>query len=558
MLDSKYWEDRYRAEEKDRELADKRVAYQLHGVYQQHINNIQKEIDSFWQRYADKEGITKLEAKQRADSLDMVNVEFKARQLVERANLLRQRGQKVTSKDFTKAENDLMRLYNLKMKTSRLEVLQANIKLHQYDLALSEFEIIDKHLTESVRRENLFSAGVLNMTLGSFESSKISADTIVYANFNNAMWSSRIWERQNALRDVVKKGVADTILRGKGTNLLINQLRKEFDVSYSYARRLAVTESARVYSEAQKANYEANGVEEYEIMTELKACKICQPFNGKIFKVSELVPALNAPPFHPNCRCTTVPHFRKDANRYGRRDDTDYKALNNKHVAKDGEKMYNQGMSSIDLMAKQRSFVVGDDIRLNAKKLSGTEFDFWAQDRTKKIRDVVANVQEVFRQLPDYSKPTVVFLKKSRLPGLAGYDYKQDILFISDALSSEKEFKDILSDGFFAAKDIKDTIVHELTHKQHWDSAKAFYKENKKRYNSIEQAMMELNSGLIAYVKQQQSIDRSYLKDISLNAYNAFLYHNNINELVAEIGVMGDNVTDKVLLKKVKEVLRWK
>ena len=313
MLTSKYWEDRYRAEEKARELADKRVAYQLQGVYQQHANNIQKEIDSFWQRYADKEGITKLEAKQRADRLDMINVEFKAKQLVERANRLRQRGQKVTSKDFTKAENDLMRLYNLKMKTSRLEVLQANIKLHQYDLALSEFEIIDKHLTESIRQENLFSAGVLNMTLGSFEASKVSADSIVYANFNNASWSSRIWERQSELRDIVKKGVADTVLRGKGTNVLINNLRKEFDVSYGYARRLAITESARVYSEAQKANYEANGVEWFEVMTELKACKICQPFNGKIFKVSELVPALNAPPFHPNCRCTTVPHFKKDS-----------------------------------------------------------------------------------------------------------------------------------------------------------------------------------------------------------------------------------------------------
>lgn len=312
MLTNKYWEDRYRAEEKARELADKRVAYQLNGVYQQHANNIQKEIDSFWQRYADKEGITKLEAKQRADRLDMVNVEFKARQLVERANRLRQRGQKVTIEDFTKAENDLMRLYNLKMKTSRLEVLQANIKLHQYDLALSEFEIIDKHLTESIRRENLFSAGVLNMTLGSFEASKVSADTIIYANFYGSNWSTNIWTRQNELRDIVKKGVADTVLRGKGTNILINNLKKEFDVSYGYARRLAVTESARVYSEAQKANYEANGVEWFEVMTELKACKICQPFNGKPAKVSELVPALNAPPFHPNCRCTTVPHFRKD------------------------------------------------------------------------------------------------------------------------------------------------------------------------------------------------------------------------------------------------------
>lgn len=347
MLISKYWEDRYRAEEKARELADKRVAYQLHGVYQQHANDIQKEIDSFWQRYADKEGITKLEAKQRADRLDMVNVEFKARQLVERANRLRQRGQKVTSEDFTKAENDLMRLYNLKMKTSRLEVLQANIKLHQYDLALSEFEIIDKHLTESIRRENLFSAGVLNMTLGSFEASKVSADSILYANFNGATWPGRHWTRQNELREIVKKGVADTVLRGKGTNILINNLRKEFDVSYGYARRLAVTESARVYSEAQKANYEANGVEEFEVMTELKACQICQPFNGKIFKVSELVPALNAPPFHPNCRCTTVPHFKKDVNRSGRRDDTDYKVLNNKYVAKDGKKVYNQGMEGM-------------------------------------------------------------------------------------------------------------------------------------------------------------------------------------------------------------------
>lgn len=314
MLNNKYWEERYRAEEKARELADKRVAFQLQGVYQQHANNIQKEIDSFWQKYADSEGITKLQAKQRADKLDMANVEFKARQLVERANRFRERGKQVTSKDFTKAENDLLKLYNLKMKTSRLEVLQANIKLHQYELALNEFEIIDRHLVESIRRENLFSAGVLDMTLGSYESSKVSADAIVYANFDNATWSDRIWERQNELRNIVKKGVADTVLRGQGTNVLINNLKKEFDVSYSYARRLAVTESARVYSEAQKSNYSANDVEEYEVMTELKACPICQPFDGKIFKVDEMVPALNAPPFHPNCRCTTIPHFRKGSN----------------------------------------------------------------------------------------------------------------------------------------------------------------------------------------------------------------------------------------------------
>ena len=119
-------------------------------------------------------------------------------------------------------------------------------------------------------------------------------------------------------------------MRGKGTNILINNLKKEFDVSYGYARRLAVTESARVYSEAQKANYDANGVEWFEVMTELKACQICQPFNRRIFKVSELVPALNAPPFHPNCRCTTVP---------------------SKYLAKDKEKMYDQVTSDMQRIA---------------------------------------------------------------------------------------------------------------------------------------------------------------------------------------------------------------
>ena len=70
--------------------------------------------------------------------------------------------------------------------------------------------------------------------------------------------------------------------------------------------------------------------------------------------------------------------------------------------------------------------------------------------------------------------------------------------------------------------------------------------------------MTALNSDLVTYVKQQQSIDRGYLKNISLNAYNAFMYHNNINELVAEVGVIGDDVIDKIFLQKVKEVLRWK
>ncbi len=391
---------------------------------------------------------------------------------------------------------------------------------------------------------------------------------------DGSTYSTNIWKNTGKLTSSIKDELLMSLMTGRGTRETAQAIAERFDVGQNDARRLVRTESAFFHNQMELLSYEEADIEKYIFVAVLdkRTSHICQEHDNKVYDRDKATPGVNCPPMHPWCRSTTVAYDEDaDYSKLKRRArnpetgktelvpaDMTYKEWYSKYVAKDGEKVYNQGMSSIDLMAKQQSFVVGNDIRVNTKKLSGTEFDFWTQNNSKKIRDTVANVQEAFRQLPDYSKPTVVFLKKSKLPGLAGYDYKQDILFISDALSSEKEFKDILSDGFFAAKDIKDAIVHELTHKQHWDSAKAFYKANKKRYNSIEQAMMELNSGLIAYVKQQQSLDRSYLKDISLNAYNAFLYHNNINELVAEIGVIGDNVTDKVLLKKVKEVLKWK
>ncbi|HFI0337326.1 TPA: hypothetical protein ACGOV2_001856 [Streptococcus suis] len=127
------------------------------------------------------------------------------------------------------------------------------------------------------------------------------------------------------------------------------------------------------------------------------------------------------------------------------------------------KKVYNQDMFTSDLMAKQRFFTVGSDIRVKTKRLNGTNFEFWVQDNTKKIRDTVFNVQSSLQELKDYSIPTIVFLKKSRLPGFAGYDYQQDILFVSDILHSEKAFTKILSDNYFADQNIKDTMVHELT-----------------------------------------------------------------------------------------------
>lgn len=390
---------------------------------------------------------------------------------------------------------------------------------------------------------------------------------------DGSTYSTNIWKNTGKLTSSIKDELLMSLMTGRDTRETAQAIAERFDVGQNDARRLVRTESAFFHNQMELLSYEEADIEKYIFVAVLdkRTSRICQEHDNQVYDRDKATPGVNYPPMHPWCRSTTVAYDEDaDYSKLKRRArnpetgktelvpaDMTYKEWYSKYVAEDGEKMYNQDMFIMDLMAKHRSFAVGNDIRVKTKKLNGTNFDFWAQNRTKKIRDTVANVQKVFDELPDYSKPTVVFLKKAELPGLAGYDYKQDILFISDALSSEKEFAKVLSDNYFAAQNIKDTMVHELTHKKHWDSAKAFYKANKKRYNSIEQAMSELNSPLVSYVKEQLKHDYNYLYSISDNAAIAF-YNDNINELVAEVGVLGDKVTDPNLLNKVKEVLSWK
>ena len=386
-------------------------------------------------------------------------------------------------------------------------------------------------------------------------------------------YSDRIWSNTGALASSVKDELLVSLMTGRSVRDTSQAIAERFEVGQNKARRLVRTESAFFHNQMELLSYEDAEITKYKFVAVLdkRTSHICQEHDNKVYNTAEAVPGVNYPPLHPWCRSTTIAHDDDiDYSKLERRArnpetgkteyvpaDMSYKEWYDKYVAKDKGKSYNQNVNTIDLMAKQRSFTVGNDIRVKTKKLTGTDFDFWVQDDTKKIRDSVLNVNTIFQELDSYKKPTVVFLKKSRLPGLAGYDYKQDTMFISDDFHSEKEFKEILSDGFFASKNIRDALIHELTHKKHWDSAKAFYKKNKKRYNNLEEAMKALNAPLVSYVKTQQNLDMMYLHKISINALAAF-EKNNINELVAEVGVLAEDTPDKILLQKVKEVLKWK
>jgi SPP1 gp7 family putative phage head morphogenesis protein len=290
-----YWRNRVELEQKAAIKRDEDYATELKKMHDYYFNEIEKEIRTFVGRYAARNGdIPYAEVIARLDAMDVAAFAEKAKRYVE-------------EKDFGAIANRELAIYNLKMRVSRLEALKQELDLQMIALANEEEKKTEKFLKEEYLQGLRSQAGILGVSEGATLSTAMNQ--AIDRNFNGATWSSRIWERQNALREIVKKATADLLILGKNPTQIIPKLRKEFGVSAYQAKRLAVTEGSRVAMAAQKDSLESQDYEEYEYIAEPSACKICAPFDSKIFKVSEMESGRNCAPMHPFCRCSVAAHY---------------------------------------------------------------------------------------------------------------------------------------------------------------------------------------------------------------------------------------------------------
>ena len=77
---------------------------------------------------------------------------------------------------------------------------------------------------------------------------------------------------------------------------------------------LLLTETARVQTLASKRHMlDQHGEDsEYEFVAKMdeRTSKTCRSMNGKVFKVKDMIPGVNAPPMHVWCRSIVVPKVR--------------------------------------------------------------------------------------------------------------------------------------------------------------------------------------------------------------------------------------------------------
>jgi SPP1 gp7 family putative phage head morphogenesis protein len=125
-------------------------------------------------------------------------------------------------------------------------------------------------------------------------------------------WSDRIWENIARLQETLNEGLIECVVSGKKTTDLKNKLQERFGVSYSRADTLVRTEMAHIQTQAAQKRYEDYGLEKYKILgNDDDSCGNhgvdCHELDGKTFLLAEMKTGVNAPPFHPNCKCCIVP-----------------------------------------------------------------------------------------------------------------------------------------------------------------------------------------------------------------------------------------------------------
>ena len=299
-----YWLKREEEALKHRITDEKEYQKEIDQIYQNMLDACQKEIESFYAKYASAEGISIAEAKKRVAKHDVKAFERKAAKYVK-------------DKDFSDKANEELRLYNATMKINRLEMLKANIGLETIaghdELEKFMAGILKGRTEDELKRQ----AGILGKTV---LNNAAKANAIVNGSFkvakvgDQSTFSDRIWQYQDNMRQDLGKLLQQGLIQGKNPRAITKDLRKYWygndprtggGAKYC-TERLMRTELARVQTEAQKQSFERNGFEHYEFIANIGCCPLCMAKDGKHFEVKKMMPGENAPPMHPNCRCSTA------------------------------------------------------------------------------------------------------------------------------------------------------------------------------------------------------------------------------------------------------------
>lgn len=307
MKTPEYWAKRFNLLEQSQHDRGAAAFSEIDRKYRTAEREIERKIAVWYQRFADNNGITLQEAQKWLSGKDLEEFKWDVNQYIRYGQENAVNGTWVKQLENASARFHISRLEALKIQCQQdIEVLFGGQK-----------DVFDQVMSDVYRSAYYRTAFEIHRGVGvGWDFATLDSKTI--SKIINKPWavdgtnfSDRIWSDKQKLLSELDSTLTQNIVLGQDPQKAIDTISHRLGVSKANAGRLVMTEEAYFASEAQNDCFKELDVEQYEIVATLdsKTSEICRMMDGKVFKMSEWKVGVTAPPFHPWCRTTTVPHF---------------------------------------------------------------------------------------------------------------------------------------------------------------------------------------------------------------------------------------------------------
>ena len=312
MKNSKYWQKRFEQIEDSSNKIASQVAKETEKMFQEAEKEIEQEISVWYQRFATNNGIKIQDAKKLLKGDELKELKWTIDEYIKYGHENELNAQWMKELENASAKYHISRLEALKLQTRQtIEALYNNEE--KVVSTMVERVYSDGYYHSLYEVQKGFNIG---WDIGAIDENKLKAIVSKPWATDGKNFSDRIWQSKGQLINELHSELTRSCILGKAPDQAIKNIAKKFNTSKSQAGRLIMTEQAYFSSVAQQDVFKELDVEKYEIVATLdsRTSIICQDMDGHVFDMKDYSPGVTAPPFHPNCRTTTVPYFEDDFN----------------------------------------------------------------------------------------------------------------------------------------------------------------------------------------------------------------------------------------------------
>lgn len=491
MKQAEYWKKR--AEELEAALHQQtlRKSEEIDEQFDKAYHALDGQIKAWYQRVAVNNQVSLQEARKLLTNKERKEFQWDIEEYIKHGKENGLTGQWMRELENASAKQHISRLEQIKIQTQQeAEKLYGNY-----------VDEIDQHMRDTYREDYYRTAYNFQMGAGvCYDLAGIdekALERVIRKPWaaDGKNFTDRCWEGKDNLVHTLHTTLTQMCITGEGIASASGKFRKAVDVGKYQADRLIRTESAYFQTAAQKDCYSELGVSEVEIMATLDetTCDICGALDGTHLPLAEAEEGVSTPPFHCNCRCTTVPYYGDTLGMDGRamRDaDGGYDTAPSDLKFEDWKERYvGKDQNSIDWLKEDESreqyyrsteidpsktldYNISAHSKFTASRLRDIPEEYYLSDNAKvkpkelnRIRQMMEDAMRSMRMDKNENRPKIILCKGNEISHYAGASYNviENTLKINlDA----PEMKD--------KKYLKLTEIHEL---YHWEDGQAYIRK---------------------------------------------------------------------------------